>query len=148
MERKTGYGKDIFNMLGGVEGVRALANCFYDIMGDLPEAQKIRDMHPENLGPTRENLTLFLCGWLGGPSLYKEKHGSINLTNHHALLPINIAEKEMWLTCMEQALDKQPIEDDLKIYLLKRFRIPAEKICAWCQKQILQSAHLDSRIQL
>ncbi len=148
MKRKVGYGKDVFNMLGGVEGVRALANCFYDIMDEVPEARKIRDMHPENLGPTRENLTLFLCGWLGGPSLYKEKYGSINLTNHHALFPINIAEKEMWLTCMEQALDKQPIENDLKIFLLKRFRIPAEKIYEWCQKQILQPGQSDSRIQL
>jgi hemoglobin len=143
MERKARYEKEVFNILGGVEGVRALANCFYDIMDDIPEAQKIRDMHPKNLGPTRENLTLFLCGWLGGPSLYKEKYGSINLTNQHALLPINIAEKEMWLTCMEQALDKQAIENDLKIFLLGRFQVPAEKICAWCQKQILQSAHLD-----
>ncbi|TKB28060.1 globin [Desulfopila sp. IMCC35006] len=145
MERKTGYGKDVFNMLGGVEGVRALANCFYDIMDDIPEARKIRDMHPKNLGPTRENLTLFLCGWLGGPSLYKDKYGSINLTNHHALLPINVAEKEMWLTCMKRALEQQPIENDLKIFLLERFRMPAEKICAWCQKQLLQIAHCESR---
>jgi hemoglobin len=139
MNEKAGYGKDVFNMLGGIEGLRALANCFYDIMHELPEAKKIRHMHPENLGPTRENLTLFLCGWLGGPPLYKEKYGPIDLTNHHAHLKINIAERDMWLTCMEQALDKQAIDDDLKAYLLKRFRVPAEKICAWCQQQILQS---------
>lgn len=148
MEQKTECRENAFNMLGGIEGVRALANCFYDIMDVVPEAQKIRDMHPSNLGPTRENLTLFLCGWLGGPPLYKERYGSINLTNHHALLPINTAEKEMWLTCMEQALDKQPIENDLKLFLLQRFRVPAEKICAWCQKQILQSAHSGTRIQI
>ncbi len=144
MEKNTEYGKDVFNMLGGVAGVRALANCFYDIMDKIPEAQTIRDMHPKDLGPTRENLTLFLCGWLGGPSLYKEKFGPINLTSHHALLKINIAERDMWLTCMEQALDKQAIDNDLKTYLLKRFRVPAGKICAWCQQQVLQPIDLGS----
>jgi len=142
MEEKAKYGQDIFNMLGGVERVRALANCFYDIMRDMPKARKIRDMHPKNLGPTRENLTLFLCGWLGGPSLYKEKYGSINLTNYHAHLAINVAERDMWLSCMEQALDQQAIEKDLKILLLKRFRVPAEKIHMWCQQQLAQSTHL------
>ena len=134
-------------MLGGVEGVRALANCFYDIMDDLPEARKIREMHPENLGPTRENLTLFICGWLGGPSLYKEKYGSVNLTDLHALLDIKIIERDIWLSCMEQALDKQPIENDLKKYLLERFRVPAGKICDFCQQQSQRLPNFGTGIQ-
>jgi hemoglobin len=139
MEGKRRYGQDAFNMLGGVEGVRALANCFYDIMDEMPEARKIRDMHPKDLGPTRENLTLFLCGWLGGPPLYKEKYGYINLTNLHAPLEINVAERDAWLSCMEKALDRQAIENDLKEHLLERFRVPAGKICAWCQQQFRPS---------
>lgn len=57
--------KEVFHLLGGVEGVRVLANRLYDIMEELPEADKIRGMHPANMEETRENLTLFLCGWLG-----------------------------------------------------------------------------------
>jgi len=119
MEEKANYSNDAFKLLGGVEGVRALVNCFYDIVSDAPEARKIRNMHPDNLGPTRENLTLFLCGWLGGPPLYNEKFGSVNLTGLHALLEINAAEKDMWLACMEQALAKQEIEDDFKKVLVE-----------------------------
>ncbi|MFT5698534.1 MAG: hemoglobin [Desulforhopalus sp.] len=147
MEENAKYSKDAFSLLGGVEGVRALANRFYDIMGDLPEARKIRDMHPDNLAPTRENLTLFLCGWLGGPALYKEKHGQINLTNLHALLEINAAERDMWLSCMEQALDQQDIENDLKKRLLERFRVPAEIIHTCCQQQFLRLPPLGSKEQ-
>ena len=147
MEEKAKYGKDAFNMLGGVEGVRALANSFYDIMDDLPEARKIREMHPKDLGPTRENLTLFICGWLGGPSLYKEKYGSVNLTDLHALLDIKITERDIWLSCMEQALEKQPIENDLKKYLLARFRVPAGKISAFCQQQFQRLPHVGNDVQ-
>lgn len=138
MEEKAKYDKDAFKMLGGIEGARALADCFYDTMDSLPEAQRIRDMHPQDLAPICEKFALFLSGWLGGPPLYKEKFGPLDLTGLHALLKIGTAEKDMWLSCMEHALEKQDIEDGLKKYLLERFRAPAEKIHNWCQQQSLQ----------
>lgn len=136
MEETHKYGQKSFQMLGGLEGVRALANCLYDIMEKDPEARKIREMHPANLDQTRENLALFISGWLGGPSLYIEKYGSVNLTEIHAHLDIDGAERDMWLSCMEQALNTLMIEDNLKTYLLNRFKIPAEKIRAACQEKI------------
>lgn len=142
MENKATHELTAFEMLGGVEGVRTLANCFYDIMSSKPEARRIRDMHPSNLDTTCENFTLFLCGWLGGPPLYKEKYGSLNLTGLHALLKINETERDMWLACMALAIEKQNLEDDFKKRLLERFRVPAEKIRNWCQQQFLQSSNL------
>ena len=139
MQKNAGNEKSAFELLGGVEGVRALADSFYDIMSSLPEAQRIREMHPKDIRPTCENFTLFLCGWLGGPALYKEKYGSLDLTGLHALLQINEADSDMWLLCMEQALEKQSLDKELQRALLKRFRVPAEKICNWCQQQFLQS---------
>lgn len=139
MQENGGNQKSAFELLNGVEGVRALANCFYDIMSSLPEAQRIRDMHPKDIRPTCENFILFLCGWLGGPALYKEKYGSLDLTGLHALLQINEADKDMWLLCMEKALEQQGLEEELQRSLLKRFQVPAEKICNWCQQQFLQS---------
>ena len=136
MEGKFIHGNNAFQMLGGLEGVRALAERFYDLMEKVPEARKIREMHPNNLDKTRENLTLFLSGWLGGPPLYLQKHGSVNLTELHAHLEIGIVERDMWLSCMEQALNKQKIPEDLKTKLLQRFRVPAEKIRATCQERL------------
>ncbi len=136
MEGKAKYGQEAFQMLGGLEGLRALATCFYDIMAEIPEARKIRAMHPQNLEQTRENLALFLSGWLGGPSLYLEKYGAVNLTDIHAHLEIGVAERDMWLSCMEQALNKQVTDAGLKSYLLKRFRIPAEKIRTACAEKV------------
>ena len=144
MAKKEKNSATAFERLGGVEGVRALANSFYDIMSSLPEAGKIRDMHPKNLDTTCENFILFLCGWLGGPPLYKEKYGQFNLTGLHALLKINEPERDMWLSCMELAIEKQDIEDDLKKHLVERFRIPAEKIRKWCQQQFMQSINLEN----
>lgn len=145
MEKMEKKDATAFDILGGVEGVRILANYFYDTMSSLPEARKIRDMHPKNIETTCENFTLFLCGWLGGPPLYKEKYGSFNLTGLHSLLKINEADRDMWLSCMEQAIEKMDLEDDLKIRLLERFRVPAEKIRNWCQQQFTQSSNLTNQ---
>ncbi|MDJ0623962.1 MAG: group II truncated hemoglobin [Desulfocapsaceae bacterium] len=147
MKEKAKYDKNAFEMLGGVEGARALADCFYDTMASMPEAQNIRAMHPNDLVPTCEKFALFLCGWLGGPPLYKEKYGPLDLTGLHALFKIGEAEKNMWLLCMEQALEKQMIDDELKNYLLERFRIPAEKIHNWCQQQKLQPVGPTSQLK-
>lgn len=127
--------KEVFAMLGGVEGVKRLANCFYDIMSTTPEAKKIRSMHPQDLTRTRENFSMFLCGWLGGPSLYRDNYGAIDLTAIHALFDINIAERDTWLSCMSKALDKMDLDKDCKDYLNNRFTLPADKIRLFCQRR-------------
>lgn len=139
MKKNIQFDQNAFNLLGGKEGCRALADSFYEIMQSQPEAQKIRQMHPADLGPTCENFSLFLCGWLGGPQLYKEKFGTLNLTGLHALLKINEEERDTWLACMTQAIEKQPLDEEFKSYLKKRFKKPADKICSWCQQQLLNS---------
>ncbi len=136
MELQEEYKDNAFDLLGGVVGVKILANCFYDVMEELPRARKIREMHPRDLKDTRENLALFLCGWLGGPPLYKEKFGTANLAGIHVHFDINTDERDTWLACMNLAIEKQPIDEKLKIYLNKRFEIPAEKIRITCQQQV------------
>lgn len=135
MEGIAKYNQEALHLLGGIEGLRALSNCFYDIMAEIPEARRIRAMHPKDLGQTRENLTLFLSGWLGGPPLYLKKHGSANLTDIHAHLDIDETDRDMWISCMKQALNKQEVEEGLKTYLIERLQIPAEKIRATCQER-------------
>lgn len=139
MEKNRQFDQNAFEILGGQEGCKALADTFYEIMQQTPEAQKIRQMHPEDLRTTSENFSLFLSGWLGGPPLYKEKIGRLDLTGLHALLQINEAERDIWLSCMAQAIERQPLDKDFKTYLKHRFTTPANKICNWCQQQLLNN---------
>ena len=59
----------------GEENIRALVDHFYDAMDDLPEAQTIRAMHPDDLAESRDKFFWFLVGWSGGPPLYTSKFG-------------------------------------------------------------------------
>ena len=116
-----------FQLAGGVEGITQLANDFYDAMEAMPEAQHIRSLHPDDLIPSREKLARFLCGYMNGPSLYKEKYGPIALAPAHSHIPIGIPEMNAWLLCMEKALEKQPYPQEFKDFILKRLSIPADR---------------------
>ncbi len=98
----------------GEEGIRQLAYAFYDVMDELPQAQSIRNMHAENMDEIKQKLTDYLTGWMGGPPLYMEKHGSICLTDPHKPFAIGPAERDQWVLCFEKALERIGASDELK----------------------------------
>ena len=105
-ENEPPYGRldTSYQAAGGYQGLTDLVNRFYDYMDRLPEARTIRDMHPDNLNESKEKLTRFLCGWLGGPKYYQEKYGPIRLPMAHLHFNIGIEERDAWLQCMKTAL--------------------------------------------
>lgn len=129
-----GFSDNSFQAAGGVEGIRKLVDDFYHEMDTLPEAAIIRGMHRQDLTESREKLTFFLCGWMGGPKLYHEKYGSINIPRSHMHLPIGEAERDAWLLCMERAIARQDYRPEFASYLLIQLRVPAERIFATSRK--------------
>ena len=128
--RSYGDGDATFLACGGEAGLRTLVEDFYAEMDTIPEARRIRDLHPPNLAISIDKLARFLCGWTGGPKRYSEKYGPIKIPVAHQHLPIGEAERDAWLLCMEVALGKQAYPADLKAYLLKELFVPAERIRA------------------
>ncbi|SFX56114.1 group II truncated hemoglobin [Marinospirillum alkaliphilum] len=115
-----------YQAAGGQEGIRRLVEAFYEAMDSLPEAATIRAMHKADLSELTEKLTLFLCGWLGGPMRYRDRYGPIIIPQAHAHLDIGPAERDAWMKCMEVALEQQPYSDAFKTYLMQSLWMPAE----------------------
>ena len=109
-------------------------NGWTDATDTLPEAAIIRAMHRQDLTESRDKLTLFLSGWMGGPKLYHEKYGGINIPRSHAHLPIGEAERDAWLLCMKRAIAKQNYRPEFSTYLLTQLSVPAERIFAVSKK--------------
>ena len=101
----------------GEAGIRALCNAFYDIMEDLPEAADLRRMHATDLGPMKEKLADYLVGWMGGPPLYADKHGTVCMTTPHEHYAIGPRERDQWLLCMEKALEATAVEEEVRSML-------------------------------
>ncbi|MBG9995473.1 group II truncated hemoglobin [Pseudoalteromonas sp. NZS127_1] len=131
MNTKTyeyGVGDYSYKMAGELAGITQLVNAFYDNMETLKEAEHIRGMHSKNLSASRKKLAYFLSGWLGGPKLYAEHFGSINIPQAHKHLHVGIDESGAWLLCMQKAVDEQPYEASFKTYLMEQLRVPADRI--------------------
>ena len=123
-----GVGDRSFQEAGGLAGITQLVDQFYDNMDNVERARSIRAMHRPDLAEPKKRLTYFICGWLGGPKLYQEHIGSIDIPQFHAHLSASIEHAEAWLLCMEKAIENQPYSPSFKRYLLAQFRVPAMRI--------------------
>jgi len=98
----------------GEDGIRKLVDAFYDRMDTLPEAAGIRALHAADLEPMKQKLGDYLIGWMGGPPLYHQKHGTVCMTEPHAPYAIGPEERDQWLLCMEKALEQTGVEDEVR----------------------------------
>ena len=112
----------------GDEGIRDLVGAFYDAMDESPDVARIRGMHAQDLGPMRSILTAYLTQWMGGPPVYQALRGSMCLTGAHIPYAIGPAERDMWLTCMDRALERIGASDALKTMLREPFRRVADAV--------------------
>jgi hemoglobin len=113
-----------YEQIGGAEGVRQLAETFYDVIEE--ESPLIREMLPANTKKTRQKFFMYLSGWLGGPALYEEKWGHPRLRMRHFPFPIDETAATEWMRCMRQALDRVGIGGDLRDFLESRLAPLAE----------------------
>jgi hemoglobin len=110
-----------YDALGGADRLRALVVAFYEEMDRNEAYATIRGLHPPDLARSREKLSEFLSGWMGGPPLYVQKYGHPRLRARHAPFPIGERERDEWLACMASALDSCGVGGELRAFLDARF---------------------------
>ena len=119
----------LYDAVGGMPFFEALVDRFYDgVQGD--PALLALYPEPQDLGPARHKLTLFLAQYWGGPTTYHEERGHPALRMRHAPFPIGIEERDRWLTHMRaavSAMDPPPDVADGAARLLRHGRgLPQE----------------------
>jgi hemoglobin len=110
-----------YERVGGEAGVRALVDAFYDLMDGDERFARLRSLHPPSLDGSRDKLHWFLCGWLGGPDLYVERFGHPRLRARHLPVAIGTMERDQWLLCMAEAMQRRGIEGEFFDRLLCSF---------------------------
>ncbi len=70
----------------------------------------------------------FLCGFLGGPKLYVEKHDHINIRTMHYYIEISAESKDIWLRCMALAINTMDIKLSIKAKLMNHLTSVAERL--------------------
>lgn len=107
----------LFDVLGGVEAIRALVERFYDVMDSDPKAAQLRAIHPADLTSAREKLFMFLTGWSGGPQLYIERYGHPRLRARHLPFSIGEQERDQWMYCMVRAMHDTGVAEPVMVKL-------------------------------
>tara|TARA_B100001540_G_scaffold314426_1_gene339338 strand:+ start:5323 stop:5697 length:375 start_codon:yes stop_codon:yes gene_type:complete len=105
--------KTPYDVMGGEPVVRALVHEFYKAMDTMPEVKKIRDMHKSDLKPMEERLSLYLMAWLGGPRTWLEQGNGMCMTEPHAPYKIDAEARDMWMMCMDAALEAVNLDKKL-----------------------------------
>ena len=110
----------------GDEGVRALVDRFYEVMGTRPDAAVIRAMHEDDLAVMSDKLATFLIGWMGGPQRYNERFGRVVIPAAPQRFDIGPAERDAWLACMQDAVDESALSPDMRARVMDSFGKMAE----------------------
>ena len=104
--------------------VDQIAQRFYDVMEEREPALTLlhaRDANGKIDANSRERFSLFLLGWLGGPGEYEARYGHPRLRMRHGRVPIDLAMRDAWLRCMDQALTDCGVTGELRTFLDERF---------------------------
>jgi hemoglobin len=115
----------VYDAVGGMAFFEALVDRFYEgVAGDL-ELLALYP-HPDDLGPARRHLTLFLAQYWGGPTTYSDERGHPRLRMRHAPFAIGPDDRDRWLLHMRAAVASLEPPEPIATALLEYFDMAAE----------------------
>lgn len=115
----------LYEAVGGMDFFEQLVDRFYGAVEADPALLRVYPQ-PDDLGPARRRLTLFLAQYWGGPPLYGEERGHPRLRMRHAPFEIGGAERDRWLHHMRGAVRSLGPQEDVERALLEYFAMAAE----------------------
>ena len=100
---------------------------FYDGVASDPILVRLYP-DPQDLGPARHKLSLFLAQYWGGPATYSEERGHPALRMRHAPFAIGAKERDRWLAHMREAVVAMDPPPDVAQALSDYFELAAEAL--------------------
>jgi hemoglobin len=116
----------IYERIGGAETIDRVVDSFYRQMSLLPQAQTIRAMHGDGLIGMKSVLKKFLSEQTGGPQLYSSEKGHPPMRQRHMSFPIDNYAADVWMECMELALEEHVADAEARAQLREKIRTLAD----------------------
>ena len=117
----------LYKAVGGMAFFESLVDRFYERVAGDPELLRLYP-HPDDLGPARRRLTLFLAQYWGGPATYSAERGDPRLRMRHFSFAIGGAERDRWLEHMRAAVAELDPSPEVAHALLEYFDMGAEAV--------------------
>ncbi|HEX5416814.1 MAG TPA: globin [Chloroflexota bacterium] len=113
----------IYDAVGGEPTFFDLVERFYVGVESDPI---LRPMYPEDLGPSKRHLALFLMQYFGGPRTYIAERGHPRLRMRHVPFPIDRRARDAWLANMSAAVDQMNLPEAARAEFLRYFEGAAD----------------------
>lgn len=105
----------VYRAVGGQPFFDTLVERFYERVEADPVLLSLYP-EPDDLGPARERLALFLAQFWGGPTTYSDTRGHPRLRMRHAPFVVDDVAAQHWLDAMLDALARTmpdaPLDDE------------------------------------
>lgn len=101
----------LYERLGGEVGLTALIDKYLELLRTNPAYEALSSRYVNGMAHYRARMLEYLTGWFGGPVLYAQKHGLPCLRENHQRIQITAELRDLWFSCMQQAL-AESIEDE------------------------------------
>ncbi len=109
---------EFFEAVGGAKGMQKLMYSFYDIIYE----SDIQNFFPQDrteFDKVKEKNTKFFVQRCGGPKVYEEESGGMDLNEFmirvHNDFTIPEKARVEWLGCMREALSNYDMDEDIKM---------------------------------
>ncbi|MBO9703639.1 MAG: globin [Sporocytophaga sp.] len=103
----------------GADNLQLLVDYFYDLVFTDEQLAPLFSKTPKEV--IKQKQLLFLTQFLGGPGAYSELYGHPKMRARHMPHEITESRAIAWLQCMNKAVYKLPIDEQLKKELFSTF---------------------------
>ena len=115
----------LFDHVGGFDFFFGLVDRFYD---GVESDAALRALYPEDLGPGKEALALFLGQYFGGPTTYSDTKGHPRLRMRHVNFRITEVERDAWFLHMSHAVRAGDLDEQTEAAMLDYFSMAAQHL--------------------
>lgn len=105
----------VYERVGGMDAFEALVEAFY---GRVEQDELLRPMYPEDLGPGKRHLAMFLAQYWGGGDVYSGERGHPRLRMRHAPFDITPEAAQRWAELMSASILELRFPSDVEQQLL------------------------------
>jgi hemoglobin len=110
--------RTIYEAAGGAETFERIVDRFYEGVERDPA---LRPLYPADLAASKRHLALFLIQYFGGPPSYSEERGHPRLRMRHFPFAIGQAERDAWVTHMNDALAAEQLPEPVRAMMADYF---------------------------
>jgi hemoglobin len=100
------HAESLYERVGGEAFFMSLVDRFYAGIENEPG---VRSLYPEDLGPPKRHLAMFLVQYWGGPRTYSDERGHPRLRMRHFPFRIGQPERDAWLRQMHAAVEAESV---------------------------------------